>query len=271
MTAESVHAASPCAHGPFVVLDCGAVAPNVIESELFGHERGAFTGAVELHRGVFEQANGGTLFMDEIGELPLEMQPKLLRVLEKMQLRRVGGRSTISVDVRVIAATNRNLRSEIRKRHFREDLYYRLATAHVHLPPLRDHLDDLEMLVEHFLQRETPPRTLADVPDAVWGMFRSHRWPGNVRELRNAVQRLAFSPDRPFSDQHQRPSLSRSADGQLLPLREARRLATEAFELDYLQRVLQSSGGSVTKAAGLAGVSRQMMQKLMRKHGVKSG
>ena len=264
VAAESVHAASARADGPFVVLDCGAVAANLIESELFGHERGAFTGAAELHRGVFEQASGGTLFMDEIGELPLELQPKLLRVLEKRQLRRVGGHETIAVDVRIISATNRNLRAEVRHRRFREDLYYRLAPAHVQLPPLRDRLDDLEMLVGHFLSHERPPRRLADISDAVWTMLRSHRWPGNVRELRNAVHRLAFAPDQPFSDQHLRPPMTQS--GQELTLREARRLATDVFERDYVRRVLSRAGGSVTGAAKLADVSRQMMQKLMRKH-----
>jgi transcriptional regulator with GAF, ATPase, and Fis domain len=276
LVAESVHRVSPRGEGPFIVLDCGAVAANVIESELFGHERGAFTGAVNAHAGVFEQAEQGTLFIDEIGELPLDLQPKLLRVLEKRQLRRVGGARTINVKVRVIAATNRNLRAEVRRGRFREDLYYRLAAAHVQLPPLRDRLDDLEMLVEHFLALEATGRQRTDIPSDVWSMFRSYRWPGNVRELRNALQRLAISPERPLTAMYQQStvgaaSLDASADQPVLPLRLARRNASDSFERNYLERLLAHTGGNVTRAAAIAEVSRQMMQKLMKKHSVRGG
>ncbi|MBK7585288.1 MAG: sigma 54-dependent Fis family transcriptional regulator [Myxococcales bacterium] len=280
LIAESVHAESARSSGPFVVFDCGAVAPTMVESELFGHERGAFTGAHATHLGVFEQANGGTLFIDEIGELPLELQPKLLRALEKREIRRVGGRSTIGVDVRIIAATNRNLRSEIQQNRFRQDLYFRLATTHAAVPPLRDRMEDLELLVEWFLSLESPPRRLADVPAHVWEMFKAHRWPGNVRELRNAVQRLTVTPDRPLHhDQMQSapgpaggvPARSWFVDGSVVPLRVARREAGDDFELAYLEFVLQRSGGNVTRAAALSEVSRQMMQKLMRKHGMGEG
>ncbi len=267
LVAESVHRESRRADEPFVVLDCGAVSPHVIESEIFGHERGAFTGAVDTHPGVFEQAHGGTLFIDEIGELPLPLQPKLLRVLEKRQLRRVGGTKTLEVDVRVISATNRNLRAEVRRGRFRDDLYYRLAAAHVRVPPLRDRLEDLELLVAHFLAQEAPPRALDEVAPHIWDMFRAHRWPGNVRELRNAVQRLAISPDRPLPDPPGEPG----GDPLLLPLREARRLANDAFEQRYVRSALAQSGGSVTRAAALAEISRQMLQKLMKKHGMRGG
>ena len=271
LVAESVHVSSPRAGGPFVVLDCGAVAPTMIESELFGHERGAFTGAQGQHIGVFEQADGGTLFLDEVGELQSALQPKLLRVLEKRQLRRIGGTQTISVDVRIVAATNRNLRAEVAQGRFREDLYYRLAATQVWVPPLRDRLEDLEQLVEHFLSLERPPRSLEQVPADVWEMFRAHHWPGNVRELRNAVQRWAITPDRPLAHAGERAGpaaedeTSASAD---LPLRLARRQASDRFERDYLRAVLARAQGNVTHAAGLAEVSRQMMQKLMRKHGL---
>jgi transcriptional regulator with GAF, ATPase, and Fis domain len=265
--AESVHSCSPRAQGPFVVLDCGAVSPNVIESELFGHERGAFTGAVEARAGVFEQADGGTLFIDEIGELPLALQPKLLRVLEKHELRRVGGSRTLKVNVRVLAATNRNLKAEAQRGNFRQDLFYRLAAAHVHVPPLRDRPDDVGLLVAHFVKLEHPSMSVNDVPPTVWELFRNYHWPGNVRELRNAVVRLAISPELPLTAQHQRPAdLTAPASDELQPLQVARREASDRFERDYLSRVLALADGNVTKAAELASVSRQMMQKLMRKH-----
>jgi transcriptional regulator with GAF, ATPase, and Fis domain len=278
LIAESVHAQSQRASGPFVVFDCGAVAPTMVESELFGHERGAFTGAHGTHTGVFEQADGGTLFIDEIGELPLELQPKLLRALEKREIRRIGGRGTLGVDVRILAATNRNLRSEIQQGRFRQDLYFRLATTHVSVPPLRDRMEDLELLVELFLGLERPPKQLSDVPAHVWEMFKNHRWPGNVRELRNAVQRLAVTPDRPLHVDHTQDSPASGGaarswlrDGSVVPLRVARREAGDEFERAYLEFVLQRSGGNVTRGAALAEVSRQMMQKLMRKHGMGEG
>ncbi len=277
LIAEAVHAESPRAGGPFVVFDCGAVAPTVIESELFGHERGAFTGAQSTHVGVFEQAEGGTLFLDEIGELPLELQPKLLRVLEKREIRRIGGRAPLSVDVRIIAATNKNLRAEIQRGGFRQDLFFRLAETLLVVPPLRDRMEDLEQLVEHFLSLERPPKQLSDVPPSVWEMFRAHRWPGNVRELRNAVQRLTITPERPLqggvveSGASGRPAPAWVVGDHVVPLRVARRQAGDDFEREYLEQVLGRSEGNVTRAAALAEVSRQMMQKLMRKHGLGEG
>jgi transcriptional regulator with GAF, ATPase, and Fis domain len=272
LVAESVHRASARSAGPFVVFDCGAVSPSLVESELFGHERGAFTGAVQAHAGVFEQADGGTLLLDEIGELPKELQPKLLRALENRQVRRVGGSKVVTVDVRIIAATNRNLRVEASRGTFREDLYFRLAAAHVVAPPLRDRMEDLDLLVAHFLSLERPPRAVADVPPHVWDLFRSYRWPGNVRELRNAVQRLQVTPDRPLREWTRaegaaQPAAAPTGRDEVLPLRVARREAGDAFERSYLAAVLARAGGSVTRAAALAEVSRQMMQKLLRKHG----
>jgi transcriptional regulator with GAF, ATPase, and Fis domain len=275
LVAESVHQASARADGPFVVFDCSAVAPTLAESELFGHERGAFTGAVGSRPGVFEQAHGGTIFLDELGELPRDLQPKLLRVLEKREVRRLGAQRTLSVDVRVIAATNRNLPAEVQRGNFREDLYFRVAAAHVHVPPLRDRMDDLPLLVDHFLRLQNPPRSMQDVSPPVWDMFRSHRWPGNVRELHNAVQRLIVTPDRALHPSQPPPASSSAlgqgapvAPGETVPLRVARRDAADAFEQRYLQGVLAKTGGNVTRAAAIAEVSRQMIQKLMRKHGI---
>jgi transcriptional regulator with GAF, ATPase, and Fis domain len=273
LVAESVHRASPRAERPYVVFDCGAVAPTLVESELFGHERGAFTGAVNTRQGVFEQAEGGTLFLDELGELPRDLQPKLLRILEKRELRRIGSSKTIAVDVRVVAATNRNIMAEVKRGAFREDLYYRIAAAHVAVPPLRDRVGDLTMLLEHFLSRESPPRTLREIPSDVVEMFAAHRWPGNVRELRNAVQRLLVTPDRALSMGVTGPEISGavSPHGEMVPLRIARRDASDAFERTYLETILGKTGGNVTRAAAIAEVSRQMIQKLMRKYGLGGG
>ncbi len=278
VVAESIHAASPRAKGPFVVFDCSAAAPTLIESELFGHERGSFTGAVASRAGVFEQADGGTIFLDELGELPKDLQPKLLRVLERREVRRLGSQRTIPVDVRLLAATNRNLAVEVQRGNFREDLYYRFAAARVRVPPLRDRMEDLPLLIEHFLSRAKPPRSMADMPQQVFGLFNGHRWPGNVRELAHAVQRFLVTPERVFAHEPPGAALtsaatpgsvpSSAAPSALLPLRVARREASEAFERAYLESALQRSQGNVTRAAAVAEVSRQMVQKLMRKHGI---
>jgi transcriptional regulator with GAF, ATPase, and Fis domain len=259
LVADAVHRASARSEQPFVVFDCSAVMPTLVESELFGHERGAFTGASTARPGVFEQGHGGTIFLDELGELPRDLQPKLLRVLEKREVRRLGSQRTIAVDVRLIAATHRNLAAEVSLGNFREDLYFRLAGAHVHVPPLRDRLEDLELLVDHFLSRSRPPRSLGDVPEQVWPLFKAHRWPGNVRELHNAVQRLLVTPDRPLRSLTPPPPV---------PLRMARRDATDAFERSYVASALARASGNVTRAAAMAEVSRQTMQHLIRKHGI---
>jgi transcriptional regulator with GAF, ATPase, and Fis domain len=276
LVAESVHQNSLRNTGPFVVFDCSAIAPTLAESELFGHERGAFTGAIAPRAGVFEQADGGTIFLDEIGELPRDLQPKLLRVLEKREVRRLGGSKTIPLNVRLIAATNRNLRSEVKRGEFRQDLYYRVAGAHVYVPPLRDRLDDLPLLAESFLASSQPPRSLSDVPQHVWDMFKAYRWPGNVRELKNAVRRVLVTPERAL-DTDSLPDLAgqaaaavalASSTGNVEPLRVARRNAADAFEKRYVEHVLGRSEGNVTRAAAMAEVSRQVIHKLMTKHGL---
>jgi len=275
VVAESIHRASTRADGPYVVFDCSAVAPSLIESELFGHERGAFTGAVMARPGVFEEASGGTLFLDEIGELPKDLQPKLLRALEKREVKRLGGRQSVQVDVRVLSATNRNLVAEVRRGNFREDLYYRIATARVSVPPLRERMDDIPMLLDHFLALENASGSAAAVPAPVWEMLQAHRWPGNVRELRNAVQRLIVAPELSLNTEDLSSPTSAPVSASALstgkplePLRIARRDAADAFEREYLRAVLERSAGNVTRAAAVAEVSRQMIQKLMRKYGL---
>jgi DNA-binding NtrC family response regulator len=198
MVARALHNASQRKSRPFVVLDCGSIPRELIESTLFGHEKGSFTGAVAQHVGCFEQASGGTIFLDEIGELDISLQPKLLRVLEQREIKRVGGDRTHKVDVRVLAATNRDLREEVNKGTFREDLYFRLSVVHVELPPVRDRRDDIPALANHFLREVAARRgmTMSFSQDAMAAMM-NHAWPGNVREMRNVVERASALSDGP--------------------------------------------------------------------------
>jgi transcriptional regulator with PAS, ATPase and Fis domain len=194
VVAQTIHNLSPRARGELVVFDCGAVPPNLIESELFGHEKGSFTGAMMTRSGLFEQADGGTLFLDELGELPLDLQPKLLRALEQREVRRVGAAKAQKVDVRIIAATNRHLEDEVRAGRFRQDLFYRLSVVRLHLPSLRDRNDDIPLLVQHFLDHgaynKTPtgPKVRGVARDAMVAL-QNYPWPGNVRELVNVIER----------------------------------------------------------------------------------
>jgi len=269
LVAESVHRASARADGPFVTFDCSSVTASLAESELFGHERGAFTGAISSRMGVFEQANGGTIFLDELGELPKDLQPRLLRVLEKCEVRRVGGTRTIPIDVRLVSATNRNLRAEVQRGAFREDLYFRVAGARAYAPPLRERMSDLPLLIDSFLASARPPRSVSQVPEHLWEMFRSHQWPGNVRELRNAVQRMLVTPDRVLEIEGDRPPAPIVPAGpELAPLRVARREAADSFEQSYLRTLLAKTEGSVTRAAAVAEVSRQVIHTLISKHGL---
>ncbi len=194
VVAQAIHSLSPRVRNDFVVFDCGAVPPNLIESELFGHEKGSFTGAVMTRQGLFEQADGGTLFLDELGELPLDLQPKLLRALEQREVRRVGSAKASKVDVRIIAATNRNLEDEVRAGRFRQDLFYRLSVVRLHLPALRDRADDVPLLIQHFLEhgafnRKPNAPTVRGVARDAIAALQTYPWPGNVRELVNVIER----------------------------------------------------------------------------------
>ncbi len=264
---EAIHDASARAEQPFVVVDCSAIPANLLESELFGHEAGAFTGATDRRVGAFEQASGGTLFLDEIGELPGELQPKLLRALESREIRRVGGHAVVRCDLRIIAATNRDLRAEVNRGTFRADLYYRLAVVRLALPPLRERTGDMPLLVSHLLARiGASPATIAELtaPDYVAALA-AERWPGNVRELRNHLEQCAVFGERRLPSAPRPPHPAVTVDDSL-PYEVARRQAIDAFERAYVTALLAREG-NVASAARSAGLNRAYLYKLLRRHG----
>jgi DNA-binding NtrC family response regulator len=264
--AEAIHAASRPA-GPFVVFDCTAVSPTLVEAELFGHEKGAFTGAVGARPGVFEQADSGTLLIDEIGDLELGLQAKLLRVIDRAELRRVGGQKTLKVDVRVLAATRRNLDSLVAQGRFRDDLFHRLAIGRIELPPLRERQGDVQLLARSFGAAMGASK---EVVDTWLANHTDYPWPGNVRELKNAVARLvALGADAAVLRSHagSLPPPSRP-DGDWIdsfastgiPFALARRRVVEEFERRYTERVLAEHGGNVTHAARASGIALRYFQ-----------
>ncbi|MCB9608878.1 MAG: sigma 54-dependent Fis family transcriptional regulator [Polyangiaceae bacterium] len=274
LAARAVHAASPRAAGPFEVVDCGGLPPTLIESELFGHEKGAFTHAISARAGAFERANGGTLFLDELGELPLEVQPKLLRALGEGEVRRVGGARRERVDVRIVAATNRDLRSEVNHGTFRTDLYYRIAVMEVRMPPLRERSEDIPQLARELMQQIVLDRKIPTliVPSAeLLAELQKQRWAGNVRELRNYLEQLAvLQVPPPLRDPN--PSAGDgSAFDDLLerPWREAKQELVERFERQYLEAALQASDGNVAQAARHAGVDRGTLFRSIRRLGLR--
>jgi transcriptional regulator with GAF, ATPase, and Fis domain len=267
--AEALHEEGPLSKLPFVVFDCTAVPPSLVESELFGHEKGAFTGAVAKRRGVFELAHGGTLLIDEIGDLDISLQPKLLRVLERSEVRRVGGDRPIPVDVRILAATRRDLDREVQEGRFRDDLFHRLVVGRVELPPLRERRGDVEPLARHFWQQAGGDA--ADFPAEELARWQDAPWPGNIRELRNAVaRRLAMgaavqSFQSQDADADDDDGASLSLDEVLtrdLPLAEVRRIVNERLERAYVERMLDKHEGVVTRAAEASGIARRHFQRI---------
>jgi len=277
LAARAVHQESDRAARPFEVVDCGGLPPTLIESELFGHERGAFTGAAGDREGAFERADGGTIFLDELGELPLDVQPKLLRALGESEVRRVGGRRSRKVDVRVVAATNRDLRREVNAGRFRADLYYRLAVIQVRMPALRERLEDLEVLVPALVKRICAERRVApgvSVPEEFVEMLGQHTWPGNVRELRNYLEQYVileatppFAADEGADEGGGEGALVRGLEA--LPLRAAKAELTDRFERWYLSRLLADTRGNVAEAARRAGVDRGTVFRSMRRIGLR--
>ena len=276
LVATEIMQRSARAEKPFVVVDCGAISPNLVESELFGHVRGAFTGADRDRTGAFEAADGGTVFLDEIGELPLELQPKLLRALEAREIRRVGETKPRRVNVRVISATNRDLEREVNKGRFREDLYFRLAVISTRVPALRERLDDLLILVRTFLAQLGVIEEERLFPSSVIAEMAKHDWPGNVRELRNYVERSVVL-------QTTNLTLRRGAGGTTTthgasngidlstPFRLAKDAVIDSFERSYLSQLLEAAGGNMSKAARMAGMDRMYLHRLVQKHNLRGG
>jgi len=289
LVARALHSGSRRKEQPLVVQDCSAIPENLIESTLFGHERGAFTGATDRRKGSFEQADGGTIFLDEIGELSLALQPKLLRVLENREVKRVGGEKTIPVNVRVVAATNRDLRAMVNEGTFREDLYFRLSVVTVELPSLAERPEDVQLLAETFLEEFSKRRFPGEdgrltISKGAMARLKSYPWPGNVRELRNTLERAAFLADEseltvkdlmPSSQKTPPAALPGGTAEQFvddeMPFKEAKQKVLDAFEPAYLKALLDKYGDNITKSAQAAGLTRYHLRELAKRYGVRGG
>ena len=271
LLASAIHEASPRANRPFVVVDCAAIPPNLIESELFGHEKGAFTGAVGPRVGAFELAHGGTLFLDEVGELPLDLQPKLLRALEDRIIKRVGGNEQLKMNVRVIAATNCELRAEINRGRFRSDLYYRLNTFSIRVVPLRERRDDIALLVAHFYRQLHPHGE--EPPAELLAELLRHDWPGNVRELRAAVERTVLLGDpavwREITEPSAGTQLAVTID-ENTSFRAAKEQAVAAWEREYLRALVTRFVGNLSRAARAVRMDRNHLRELLVRHGLRT-
>ncbi|PYM85076.1 MAG: hypothetical protein DME09_06945 [Candidatus Rokuibacteriota bacterium] len=281
LVARAIHANSPRATGAFVAVDCASLPEPLLESELFGHEKGAFTGAVRTKPGLMEAATGGTLFLDEIAELPVTLQAKFLRALQEREIRHVGGTRPIAVDVRIVSATNRDLRDAVAKGEFRQELYYRINVIAVHLPPLRARHGDIALLVQSFVQRygRSGERTVTGVQPEAMRVLESYAWPGNVRELQNVVERacaLADGEQITVADLPEHLSAPASAPtvaaggATHLPLPEAKAQWIRELEVAYLVEQLNRHGGNISQAARAAGIDRKTFHRLINKYGIKS-
>ena len=273
LIAEEIHKHSRRKDAPFVVFDCGAVPRELIESALFGHVKGSFTGAIADRRGAFSEAHGGTIFLDEIGELAIDLQPSLLRALDKRAVRRVGANTYEQIDVRVIAATNRDLREEVARKAFREDLYYRLAVIRVHIPPLRERGRDIDLLVEHFVQQFCGGRPLQMLTEDMQRL-RSYTWPGNVRELRNVIERACVlsKGDTLNVDDALGEGLPQAPVGFRigLPFKEAKGQLVEQFEREYIIDLMKRHRMNLSAASREAQIDRKHLRELLRKYGLDS-
>ncbi|HEY7650881.1 MAG TPA: sigma-54 dependent transcriptional regulator [Methylomirabilota bacterium] len=279
LIARAIHANSPRAAQPFVPVDCASLPENLLESELFGHEKGAFTDAARSKPGLFETAHRGTLFLDEIAELALTLQSKLLRAIQERQIRRVGGTTQIDVDVRLVSATNRNLREAVAERHFREELYYRVNVIAIELPPLRERAGDVRLLVHAFLKRYGQGR-VTRIDDEALGALESYAWPGNVRELQNIVERACALADADTVRRRDLPDYvleARALPAAAPPaalgggrtLQEARDHWMQSLESAYLRDLLDRHGGNVSSAAKAAGIDRKTFHRLASKYGIR--
>jgi transcriptional regulator with PAS, ATPase and Fis domain len=275
LIARAIHYNSARKDKPFVAVNCGALSLTLLESELFGHEKGAFTGAVGQKKGFFEVANGGTLFLDEIGEIPTSTQVKLLRVLQESELQRVGGTGTIKVDVRIIAATNQNLEERIAKSEFRQDLYYRLKVFPLTVPSLRERVEDIPLLVSHFIEKcsQVTKRSVKEITPEAIGVLMAHDWPGNIRELENVIQRMMVVSKGELLDLQDLPPEMRaenlSVKAKARGLKGISRGSAELIEKRTIVEALAKTRGNVTHAAKALGISRATLQTKMKAYGLR--
>jgi two-component system NtrC family response regulator len=276
LIAKAIHYGGSRRDRPFVSINCGALTETLLESELFGHERGAFTGAVALKKGRFELADGGTLFLDEVGDMPPPLQVKLLRILQEMEFERVGGTRTIKVDVRVLSASNRDIKDDVAEGIFREDLFYRLNVIQIEVPPLRERVDDIPLLVKHFIEKYVSgeDKTKIELGPEVWKAFYAYSWPGNVRELENVIERAVVLSSGEMITMEDLPDylLEKKEEeidlNKIVPLNLALRDALEQLEEKLVIRALRYSDNVQSQAAEMLGISRRMMHYKIKKYGI---
>jgi len=268
VVARTIHELSPRRSGPYVAINCAALPETLMESELFGHERGAFTGADRRREGCFELANGGTLLLDEIGEMRSELQAKLLRVLEEQKLRRLGGSAEVPVDVRVLAASNRNLEAALKDGRFREDLYYRLNVFSIELPPLSERADDIPPLVEHFLHEIVPPegKNITGVDAECLEVLKSYRWPGNVRQLRNVIERALIVTRGPMLSVADLPPELKRASGSASTFELRLGMSLDEVERELITRTIEFAGGNKSRAAEVLGISLKTLYNRLERY-----
>ena len=277
LLARILHRFSPRAQGPFEPVDCGAIPATLLESEIFGYERGAFTGAHQTRPGLLERASGGTLFLDEISNLPWSLQPKLLRVLQERTLRRLGGAREIPIDVRIVSATNEDLAELVRRRRFRHDLFYRLRVVEIVIPPLRERPEDIPLLAEHFLReiQERFGKPVQGLARATHLVLTHYPWPGNVRELHNVLEHAVTVARHPWITPLDLPAYlleqvaHPTSDSLDLPFHQARQVVLRRFESEYLMDLMRRTRGNISQAARIAGVRRTSLYKMLRRHAIR--
>ena len=276
LVAKAIHFNSPRKNWPFVSINCGALAETLLETELFGHEKGAFTGAIRRKEGKFEYARGGTVLLDEVGDISSGMQVKLLRVLQEKQLERVGGNQPIDVDVRMISATNQDIKEKISAGEFRIDLFYRLNVVHIHIPPLRERIEDIPLLVNHFLRKFNKDlnRNILEVTTQALSQLMQHSWPGNVRELENVLERAFVTTDGdtietiilPHDIQHSETSNTLPATDTDIPFKVARSMVARRFEKTYILAALKRYNGNVSRTAKETGINPRTLWRKIKEH-----
>jgi len=256
--------------GPFVAIDCGAIPTALMESELMGHVRGAFTGAVANKKGLFEEADGGTCFLDEVGDIGLAMQAKLLRVLQEHEIKRVGGAEPTKIDVRIVAATNKNLEDLVEEKKFREDLFYRLNVVAIRLPPLRERAEDVLLLARHFLGKysEENRKTIAQISPEALELLSTYRWPGNVRELENVIERSVTLTRHTVILPEDLPRRIRAEKREDLAKTLPSHISLSELEKLYIQKILEETGGNKKKAAEILGIDRRTLYRMAARHGL---